>query len=133
MAFTATLSTWAETPKECIQKHPKALCTFLKTPKYTGNLEGFDIERLAIYPISDKVAIKTTQREMDIVKNVKDAWSDDEMLYFSFTDGSALAINSNAQYVIYVSTKGDRASFLLDEYRQKMYEGMIESYNTDEH
>lgn len=128
-----SLSAWAESPQECYKKHPKATCMFLQTPKYKGKLEGFDIERIAIYPVSEKVAIKTTQRTSDIVKHIKDAWtSEDGTFYIAFTDGSAIAIDDEKLYVLYLSTKGETAAFMLDKYRQKMYEGIIGEYNTDE-
>lgn len=128
-----TLPMFAESPQEACKKHPKATCMFFKTPKFTGNLENFDIERIAIYPLSQKVAIKTTQRATDVVKKIKDLWKDENsVMYIAFIDGSSLAFNPDIRFLIYISTKGEKASFKLDEYRQEMYEGIIGSYNTEE-
>lgn len=136
VVFLATLSVWAESPQEAYKKHPKAMCMFFSTPKFKGDLEGFDIERIAIYPVTQKVAIKTTQRAKDVVKNIKDMWRDEEsednIQYIMFTDGSGFLINMDKFYVIYLSTKKESASFMFDKYRQKMYEEIIGTYNTEE-
>lgn len=129
LVFMSTLPAWAETPEECYNKHHDAMmCMFFKTPKFTGKLENFDIERIAIYPLSQKVAIKTTQRANDVVKKIKDLWKDDDsIMYIAFIDGSALAFNPDNLFLIYVSTKGEKASFPLDEYRQELYDDILKS------
>lgn len=133
VAVILSLSVWAESPQECHKKHPKAMCMFFNTPKYEGELENFDIERIAIYPVTQRVAIKTTQRDKDIIKGIKDMWhEDDGTLCIIFTDGSGLAFYEDKLFLAYLSTKKDRAFFKLDEYRQEMYEGIVKKYNTEE-
>ncbi len=105
------------------------MCMFFNTPKYDGTLEDFDIERIAIYPKTQKVAIKTTQRAKDVLKNIKDMWNNENgVLIIAFTDGSAIAVHTDNFYMIYLSTKEEKAVFKFDDYRQKLYEDIIGAY-----
>lgn len=126
MVAVMSLYAWAETPKECYKKHPNALCLFFKTPKALGTLENFDIERIAFYRKDAKVAIKTTQREKDIVKNISGTMDGDEYLIGAiFEDGSALAIDNDLTYMMYMSTKGEPAVFVIDEYKHRLHDNIL--------
>lgn len=126
IATVMSLCAWAETPKECYKKHPNAVCMFFKTPKALGTLEGFDIERIAFYREEAKVAIKTTQRAKDIVKKISDTMDGEQYLIgVIFEDGSALSVDKDFTYMMYMSTKGEPAVFLIDEYKHHLHEDIL--------
>ena len=127
--FLTALPTWAETPKECYQKHPEALCIFFKTPAIMGDLENFDIERIAFYTKGEpRVALKIANRSKDVVKTVEGMMDSDEYsIGVIFSDGSALAIDKDFTFMMYMSTKGQHAGFMIDEYRQGLYEEILQS------
>lgn len=127
--FIASLPAWAETPDECYRKHPDAVCVFFKTPAFKGTLKNFNIERIAFYAKGEpRVALKIVGRDKDIVKSVKDTMKSDEYsIGVIFTDGSALAIDKDFTYMMYMSTKGQYAGFPIDEYRQELYEDVLKS------
>lgn len=129
VVLMASLHAWAETPEECYRKHQDAVCVFFKTPALKGTLKNFNIERIAFYTKGEPlVALKIIERDKDIVKSVKKTMeSDIYSIGVVFTDGSTLAIDKDYTYMVYMSTKGQYAGFLLDKYRQGLYEDVLKS------
>lgn len=125
----ASLSARAETPAEAHSKHPDALCIFFETPADGGDLKNFDIERIAAYTSGiPRIALKIKGREKDIVKYVlKTMPSEDYAIGVTFNDGSALAIDKSFTFMVYMSTKGQGARFLIDQKRMEEYEAVLES------
>lgn len=118
----ASLLAFAETPKEAYQKHPNAACLFFKTPAFNGKSNGFDIERIAYYGARQVVAIKTTQNNEDVVKDIVYR-SDDPDFFFAvgFSDGSALAIAKDKETLVYSTPDGNSFAFHTDWDKQFEY------------
>lgn len=129
VALLMSLPAWAETPAEAYRKHPDAICAFFITPPIKGDLKNFDIERAAFY--SDKpprVSFKIKGRNKEIVKYVSGTMEDESYsIGFTFTDGSALAVDANNVVMMYMSTKGQASVQLVDREKIIEYELLLES------
>lgn len=123
IAALSTMASFAETLSETNKKYPTEVCVFLKTPAVKGDLKNFDIERIAFLKEPPRVAIKITQREKDIIKTISSTMDGEEYsIGLHFTDGSALAIDNDAEYMVYMSTKQQGATFLVDKEKIIAYE-----------
>lgn len=109
----SVVSAFAETPRECYEKHPDAIVLFFKTPAAINDLGyPFDIERIALE--TPYLYIKVTQTEDEIVKYCVDTVDGlvDDGIVVRFSDGALMLLNEDCSLVY--TTKAGSVAFRPD-------------------
>ncbi len=121
IGLVLTLCAWAESPQECLKKHGDRFCIFVNPTPDETEIEGFNIERIALNKSATYLYVKTTQSKEDIVFSIQEMTRGGRLLMvLSLEDGSSLAITEDFD-VMYQDDKGRGALFRYDEDRTLEY------------